>query len=29
LIVIQEMAARMGAVPEKGLFDLIREEFGL
>ena len=29
LIVVQEMAARMGAVTEKGLSDLIREEFGL
>jgi len=29
LIVIQEMAARMGAVTGKGLSDLIREEFGL
>jgi Mn2+/Fe2+ NRAMP family transporter len=29
LIVIQEMAARMGAVTGKGLADLIREEFGL
>src|ERR1041385_8198824 len=29
LIVVQEMAARMGAVPGKGLSDLIREEFGL
>src|SRR5689334_18879020 len=28
LIVIQEMAARMGAVTGKGLSDLIREEFG-
>src|SRR5690242_17640039 len=28
LIVIQEMAARMGAVTGKGLADLIREEFG-
>ena len=27
LIVIQEMAARMGAVTGKGLSDLIREEF--
>ncbi len=29
LIVIQEMAARMGAVTGKGLADLIREEFGV
>jgi NRAMP (natural resistance-associated macrophage protein)-like metal ion transporter len=29
LVVIQEMAARMGAVTGKGLSDLIREEFGL
>jgi Mn2+/Fe2+ NRAMP family transporter len=29
LIVIQEIAARMGAVTGKGLSDLIREEFGL
>ncbi len=29
LIVIQEMAARMGAISGKGLSDLIREEFGL
>lgn len=29
LIVIQEMAARMGAITGKGLSDLIREEFGL
>lgn len=28
LIIIQEMAARMGAVTGKGLSDLIREEFG-
>src|SRR5512143_1513511 len=28
LIVIQEMAARMGAITGKGLSDLIREEFG-
>src|SRR5436309_8899700 len=28
LMVIQEMAARMGAVTGKGLADLIREEFG-
>ena len=28
LIVIQEIAARMGAVTGKGLSDLIREEFG-
>src|ERR1044071_899059 len=28
LVVIQEMAARMGAVTGKGLSDLIREEFG-
>ena len=29
LVVIQEMAARMGAVTGKGLQDLIREEFGI
>ena len=29
LIVVQEMAARMGAITGKGLSDLIREEFGL
>jgi NRAMP (natural resistance-associated macrophage protein)-like metal ion transporter len=29
LIIVQEMAARMGAVTEKGLSDLIREEFGI
>lgn len=29
LMVVQEMAARMGAVTGKGLSDLIREEFGL
>jgi Mn2+/Fe2+ NRAMP family transporter len=29
LIVVQEMAARMGVVTGKGLADLIREEFGL
>src|SRR5512142_3289827 len=29
LLVVQEMAARMGAVTGKGLSDLIREEFGL
>ena len=29
LIVIQEMAARMGAASGKGLSDLIREEYGL
>lgn len=29
LVVVQEMAARMGAVTGKGLSDLIREEFGL
>src|SRR5213593_4449536 len=29
LIVVQEMAARMGATTGKGLSDLIREEFGL
>jgi Mn2+/Fe2+ NRAMP family transporter len=28
LIIVQEMAARMGAVTGKGLSDLIREEFG-
>src|ERR1700733_15216782 len=28
LIVVQELAARMGAVTGKGLSDLIREEFG-
>src|SRR5207249_7633854 len=29
LIVVQEMAARMGVVTGKGLSDLIREQFGL
>src|SRR5438067_13670683 len=29
LIVVQEMAARLGAVTGKGLSDLIREEFAL
>src|ERR1700745_3494012 len=29
VIVVQEIAARMGAVTGKGLSDLIREEFGL
>jgi Mn2+/Fe2+ NRAMP family transporter len=29
LVVVQEMAARMGAMTGKGLSDLIREEFGL
>ncbi len=29
LIVVQEMCARMGAVTQKGLADLIREEFGV
>ena len=29
LVVVQEMASRMGAVTGKGLSDLIREEFGL
>src|SRR5215472_16985403 len=29
LIIVQEMAARMGAVTGKGLSDLIREEFGI
>ncbi len=29
LIVVQEMAARMGVITGKGLSDLIREEFGL
>ena len=29
LIVVQEMAARMGAITGKGLHDLIREEFGI
>src|SRR5215471_13073302 len=29
LIITQEMCSRMGAVTEKGLSDLIREEFGL
>ena len=29
LIVTQEMCSRMGAVTDKGLSDLIREEFGL
>src|SRR5919198_6529561 len=28
LVVVQEMAARMGAITGKGLADLIREEFG-
>src|SRR5471032_2251802 len=28
LVVVQEMASRMGAVTDKGLSDLIREEFG-
>ncbi len=28
LIVVQEMASRMGAITGKGLSDLIREEFG-
>src|ERR1700680_1931455 len=28
LVIVQEMAARMGAVTGKGLSDLIREEFG-
>ena len=28
LIVVQEMASRLGAVTGKGLSDLIREEFG-
>src|SRR5688572_11473861 len=28
LVVVQEMAARMGAITGKGLSDLIREEFG-
>src|SRR5207247_9074307 len=28
LVVVQEMASRMGAVTGKGLSDLIREEFG-
>src|SRR5438132_13668870 len=28
LVVVQEMAARMGATTGKGLSDLIREEFG-
>src|ERR1700694_2219521 len=28
LVVVQEMAARMGAVTGKGLSDLTREEFG-
>src|SRR2546423_829923 len=29
LVIVQEMASRMGAVTGKGLSDLIREEFGL
>lgn len=29
LVVVQEMGARMGAVTQKGLADLIREEFGV
>src|SRR5205807_2583810 len=29
LIVVQEMAARMGAVTGKGLHDLIRQQFGI
>src|SRR5438093_6810015 len=29
LMVVQEMAARMGVVTGKGLSDLIREEFGI
>ncbi len=29
LAVVQEMAARMGAITQKGLADLIREEFGV
>src|SRR5437899_7846847 len=29
LVVVQEMASRMGAATGKGLSDLIREEFGL
>src|SRR5215469_11727744 len=29
LIITQEMCSRMGAVTEKGLSDLIREEYGL
>ncbi|HEY7127117.1 MAG TPA: Nramp family divalent metal transporter [Ktedonobacterales bacterium] len=29
LIVVQEMCARMGAITQKGLADLIREEFGV
>src|SRR5947208_10465862 len=29
LVVVQEMASRMGAVTGKGLSDLIREQFGL
>src|SRR5262245_32392866 len=28
LVIVQEMSSRMGAVPGKGLSDLIREEFG-
>src|SRR5438477_6595712 len=28
LVVVQEMASRMGAITGKGLSDLIREEFG-
>src|SRR6185369_12054701 len=29
LVIVQEMASRMGAVTGKGLSDLIREEFGI
>src|SRR5437016_12549607 len=29
LVIVQEMASRMGAVTGKGLSDLIREEFGV
>ena len=29
LVVVQEMAARMGVVTGKGLADLIREEYGI
>ena len=29
LIVVQEMAARMGAVTGKGLADLVREQYGV
>src|SRR6204780_779930 len=29
LIVVQEMAARMGAVTGKGLADLVREQYGI